>query len=94
MLIQLLNVVGNSLQRLRDSDSVSVSLGGGGAVSLNDSLIICTGGVNKRIFLSALRRGEMLQKAKAAQCTKQIDSLNSCRQCLSISSGRLVLFQR
>lgn len=59
------------------SDSVSVSLGGGGAVSLNDSLIICTGGVNKRIFLSALRRGEMLQKAKADQCTKQIDSLKA-----------------
>ena len=59
------------------NDSAAVSLGGGAAVSLNDSIIICTGGVNKSIFLSALRRGEMLQKAKAAQYTKQIDSLKT-----------------
>ncbi|MEG0039818.1 MAG: cyclically-permuted mutarotase family protein [Bacteroides sp.] len=74
------SIVERSWKRLAmptGSDSVSVSLGGGGAVSLNDSLIICTGGVNKSIFLSALRRGEMLQKAKAAQCTKQIDSLKA-----------------
>ncbi|MEG2856411.1 MAG: cyclically-permuted mutarotase family protein [Bacteroides sp.] len=74
------SIVERSWKRLAmptGSDSVSVSLGGGGAVSLDDSLIICTGGVNKSIFLSALRRGEMLQKAKAAQCTKQIDSLKA-----------------
>src|SRR5699024_7986433 len=33
-------------------------LGGGTAVAVNDSLILCTGGVNKDIFLAALRHPE------------------------------------
>lgn len=36
-------------------DGESVSLGGGVAAAMNDSLILCMGGVNKDIFLSALR---------------------------------------
>lgn len=45
------------------SDSVVVSLGGGIAYALNDSMIVCTGGVNKEVFLSALRREAMLKNA-------------------------------
>ena len=39
-------------------DGETVSLGGGTAVAVNDSLILCTGGVNKDIFLAALRHPE------------------------------------
>lgn len=39
----------------KGSDGEVVSLGGGAAVALNDSLVLCTGGVNKDIFLAALR---------------------------------------
>lgn len=45
------------------SDSVAVSLGGGIAYAMNDSLIVCTGGVNKEVFLLALRREETLKTA-------------------------------
>lgn len=45
------------------SDSVAVSLGGGIAYAMNDSLIVCTGGVNKEVFLLALRREEILKTA-------------------------------
>ena len=55
------------------NDSVSISLGGGGAVTLNDSLIACLGGVNKDIFLEALRRGEGLQKAIVSRHTQEVD---------------------
>lgn len=34
----------------------AVSLGGGAAVSVGDSLILCMGGVNKDVFLQALRQ--------------------------------------
>ena len=48
-----------------------VSLGGGVAVTVNDSLILCTGGVNKDIFLEALQREFRLKgeqaKIKAAE---------------------------
>ena len=39
----------------KGSDGEVGSLGGGAAVALNDSLVLCTGGVNKDIFLAALR---------------------------------------
>lgn len=39
----------------KGNDGQPISLGGGAAVALNDSLVLCTGGVNKDIFLSALR---------------------------------------
>ena len=39
----------------KGSDGEVVPLGGGAAVALNDSLVLCTGGVNKDIFLAALR---------------------------------------
>lgn len=45
------------------SDSITVSLGGGIAYAMNDSLIVGTGGVNKEVFLSALRREETLKTA-------------------------------
>lgn len=59
------------------ADSVVVSLGGGVAVSLADSLILCTSGVNKDIFLSALQREEALKKAVAANDLPTVDSLKT-----------------
>lgn len=40
----------------RDADGQSISLGGGTAVAWGDSLILCMGGVDKDIFLQALRQ--------------------------------------
>ena len=45
------------------SDGRPISLGGGVAVSLGDSLMLCMGGVNKDIFLDALKREQALKKA-------------------------------
>lgn len=38
-----------------DSKGDTISLGGGTALALSDSLVLCTGGVHKDIFLQALR---------------------------------------
>lgn len=59
------------------ADLVPVSLGGGVAYSINDTLIACTGGVNKDIFLSALLREEVLKKLVAACDTIRVDSLRA-----------------
>lgn len=48
-----------------DADGQPISLGGGAAVSLGDSLMLCMGGVNKDIFLDALKREQALKKAVA-----------------------------
>lgn len=37
------------------NDGEDISLGGGAAIAINDSLVLCTGGVNKDIFLRALQ---------------------------------------
>lgn len=42
-----------------------VSLGGGVAVAVNDSLILCSGGVNKDVFLKALQNEAGLKSDKA-----------------------------
>ncbi len=47
------------------ADGQPISLGGGVAVSLGDSLMLCMGGVNKDIFLDALKREQALKKAVA-----------------------------
>ena len=47
-----------SLPSPADSHNETVSLGGGAAVSIGDSLILCMGGVNKDVFLQALRQPE------------------------------------
>ena len=44
-----------------------VSLGGGVAIAVNDSLVLCTGGVDKNIFLEALQRESKLKGNKAMQ---------------------------
>ena len=51
-----------------------VSLGGGGAYSLNDTLALVIGGVNKDIFLEALKRERNLSVA-----FKQKDSITALR---------------
>ncbi len=55
----------------KDNQGKAVSLGGGVATRLNDSLILCTGGVDKDIFLEALQRESLLKgeqaKIKAAE---------------------------
>ena len=38
------------------NDGETISLGGGTAIAINENLILCTGGVNKDIFLAALRQ--------------------------------------
>lgn len=58
-------------------DSVSISLGGGTGVALTDSLILCMGGVNKDIFLSALQREEKLKAAIAADDQCEIHRLKT-----------------
>ncbi len=54
-----------------DNHGKVVSLGGGVASTINDSLILCTGGVDKDIFLAALQREFRLKgdeaKRKAAE---------------------------
>lgn len=57
------------------SDSIPVSLGGGNGIAFADSLILCTGGVNKDIFLSALQREEVMKAAVAREDRPMIDSL-------------------
>lgn len=52
------------------ADGKPVSLGGGVAVSLGDSLMLCMGGVNKDIFLDALKREQALKKAIAEKDNK------------------------
>lgn len=39
-----------------NGEGEAVSLGGGGAVALSDSLVLCMGGVDKEIFLQAIRQ--------------------------------------
>lgn len=58
-------------------DLEPVSLGGGIAYSVSDTLIVCTGGVNKDIFLSALVREELLKQYVAAGDTVREDSLRA-----------------
>lgn len=59
------------------SDSVAISFGGGAAVAWGDSLILCTGGVNKDIFLTALQREEALKKALTTNDQVTADSLKA-----------------
>lgn len=47
------------------NDSTTISLGGGMGIAVSDSLILCTGGVNKDVFLTALKREEALKTAVA-----------------------------
>lgn len=56
-------------------DSIPVSLGGGNGIAFADSLILCTGGVNKDIFLAALQREELMKAAMAHDDRHMIDSL-------------------
>lgn len=58
-----------------DADSVSVSLGGGAGIACGDSLILCTGGVNKEIFLNALQREEQMKRAVVEGNQPVVDSL-------------------
>lgn len=58
-----------------DAAAVPVSLGGGNAVACADSLILCTSGVDKDIFLAALQREERMKKALAAGEQELADSL-------------------
>lgn len=44
------------LPAVKNAEGVEVSLGGGTAVAVGDSLVLCTGGVNKDIFLAALQQ--------------------------------------
>lgn len=60
-----------------DRDSVEISLGGGAGIASGDSLILCTGGVDKDIFLSALKREERMKQALAEQDFHTVDSLKS-----------------
>lgn len=53
----------------------TISLGGGSAVALSDSLVIFTGGVNKDIFLKALQRDAALKKAVSEKDIRLADSL-------------------
>lgn len=57
------------------TDGKPLSLGGGVAVTLDDSLMLCMGGVNKDIFLKALQREQALKKAVAENNQKRIDEL-------------------
>lgn len=58
-------------------DSVSVSLGGGTGIALSDSLIVCMGGVNKDVFLSALQRDQKLKAAVASNDQCEINRLKT-----------------
>lgn len=59
------------------TDSVEVSLGGGVGIACADSLVLCTGGVNKDIFLSALKREEHMKAALAEGNQAVVDSLKA-----------------
>lgn len=58
-------------------DSVEVSLGGGSGIACGDSLVLCTGGVNKDVFLAALKREEKMKQALAEGDSQVVDSLKS-----------------
>lgn len=58
-----------------DSNCQQIALGGGVGIALNDSLILCTGGVNKDVFWAALQRDQLLKEAVAANNSTLIDSL-------------------
>ncbi len=58
-----------------DGQDEALALGGGIGISLADTAFLCMGGVNKDIFLSALRREERMKKAKAEKDETAIDSL-------------------
>lgn len=58
-------------------DSVNISLGGGTGVAFTDSLILCMGGVNKDVFLSALQRDEKLKAAVASNDQCEINRLKA-----------------
>lgn len=59
------------------ADSTEVSLGGGMGIALNDSLILCTGGVNKDIFLAALQREALMKQAVKTDRQQIADSLKA-----------------
>ena len=50
----------------RNNKNKTVSLGAGVGITINDSLILCTGGVHKDIFLLALRAGLKYQPKQLA----------------------------
>ncbi|WP_304858238.1 cyclically-permuted mutarotase family protein [uncultured Bacteroides sp.] len=58
-------------------DSVEISLGGGVGIACGDSLVLCAGGVNKDIFLAALKREEKMKRALAEGDNRAVDSLKS-----------------
>lgn len=60
-----------------DSNDQQIALAGGVGVALNDSLILCTGGVNKDIFLAALHRDQLLKEAVAVNNSTLVDSLRN-----------------
>lgn len=68
-----------------DADGSAVSLGGGVGTSLGNNRILCTGGVNKDIFLSALQREEALKKAVEANDSAEAGSLKD--------AGRIYMLQ-
>lgn len=55
-----------SIEGPMGEDSATVSLGGGSGIAWGQSKIICTGGVHKDIFLSALKREQQMKQAVAA----------------------------
>ncbi len=57
------------------ADDIDISLGGGTSIALGDSLILCMGGVNKTVFLDALKREEQLKQALLDDNMVLVDSL-------------------
>lgn len=60
-----------SLPPPHDKRGNSVSLGGGTATMWNDSLIVFTGGVNRSVFIKALRREASFRGEKAITLRRQ-----------------------
>lgn len=58
-----------------DEEGKPLSLGGGIACAWDDDTILCTGGVNAELFLSALQREALLREALAQQDATRTDSL-------------------
>lgn len=73
-------------------DSVSISLGGGTAIALSDSVVMCMGGVNKDIFLSALQREEQTKKAIATNNQVLADSLKAVAKAYMLQEPSLYQF--
>lgn len=59
------------------NDSIPISLGGGTAIAISDSTMMCMGGVNKDIFMSALQREEQIKKALAGNNQELVDNLKA-----------------